>query len=96
MLTEEITIRVDAAAAKLYREASEQDRLKFDLWLNLHLKDAIRSLHSREMNAPAVEEAKNDQPSFEAIIAKLRELRRGNTLGKDLTIPDLIDESRRF
>ena len=43
MRKEEITIRVDAATAKLYREASEQDRRKLDLLLSSRLHDAFRS-----------------------------------------------------
>lgn len=58
MLTEEITIRVDPNAAKAYREASEQDRLKYDLLLSLRLQDAVRPSGSleeflRELSAKA-------------------------------------------
>ncbi|MDX1943784.1 MAG: hypothetical protein SFU86_00130 [Pirellulaceae bacterium] len=42
MSTEEITIRVDADAAKAYRAASEQQRKKLDLLLSLRIQDAIR------------------------------------------------------
>lgn len=48
MLTEEITIRVDPAAAKAYREASEQERLKYDLLLSLRLQDVVRPSGSLE------------------------------------------------
>jgi hypothetical protein len=41
MNTEEITIRVDSEAARGYREASEQDRRKFDLLLSLRLHDVL-------------------------------------------------------
>lgn len=41
MQTEEITIRVDAEAARAYREAPEQDRRKLDLLLSLRLHDAL-------------------------------------------------------
>ncbi|HEX5701306.1 MAG TPA: hypothetical protein VFX77_11705 [Rubrobacter sp.] len=37
MDTREITIRVDAEAAKVYAEASEEEREKIDLLLSLHL-----------------------------------------------------------
>ena len=42
MQTEEITIRVDAEAARAYRAASEQDRRKFDILLSLRLHDAMQ------------------------------------------------------
>jgi hypothetical protein len=37
MDTREITIRVDAEAAKVYAAASEEERKKIDLLLSLHL-----------------------------------------------------------
>ena len=43
MATDEITIRVDAEAAKVYRSASEEDRRKLDVLLSLRLLDATRS-----------------------------------------------------
>jgi hypothetical protein len=42
MQAEEITIRVDAEAARAYRSATEQDRRKLDLLLSLRLHDALR------------------------------------------------------
>ncbi len=42
MQPEEITIRVDAEAARAYREASQQERRKLDVLLSLRLHDAIR------------------------------------------------------
>ena len=42
MQSEEITIRVDADAARAYRAASEQDRRKLDVLLSLRLHDALR------------------------------------------------------
>lgn len=41
MPTEEITIRVDAQAARAYRSATEQERRKLDILLNLRLHDAL-------------------------------------------------------
>jgi prevent-host-death family protein len=41
---------------------------------------------------PPVEEQKD----VHQIIAEMRALRRGNTLGKGLSIRDLVDEGRRF
>ena len=42
MLTEEITIRVDSAAAHAYRTVSEDERRKLDLLLSLRLHDTLR------------------------------------------------------
>jgi len=42
MQTEEITIRVDSEAARAYRAASEQERRKLDLLLDLRLRDALQ------------------------------------------------------
>ena len=58
--TEEITIRVDAEAARAYRSASEQERHKLDLLLSLRLHDALHtngSLHEfmRDLNRKAQE-----------------------------------------
>ena len=41
MPTEEITIRFEPHAARAYREASEQERLKLELLLSLRLQDAL-------------------------------------------------------
>jgi hypothetical protein len=46
MQTEEITIRVDAQAAKTYRAATEQERRKLDLLLSLRLQDALSATGS--------------------------------------------------
>lgn len=43
MKDEEITIRVDPEAARIYRSASDELRMKLDLLLSLRLKDAVRS-----------------------------------------------------
>ena len=48
MKTEEITIRVDAKAARAYRSASDEDRRKLNLLLSLRLTDAARSTGSLE------------------------------------------------
>jgi len=40
---EEITIRVDAEAARAYREAPDEQRRKLDLLMNLRLHDALRA-----------------------------------------------------
>ena len=43
--------------------------------------------------APPPEKARKD---VKRVIEEMKELRRGNTLGKGLSIRDLIDEGRRF
>jgi hypothetical protein len=60
MQTEEITIQVDTEAARAYRAASEQERRKLDLLLNLRLHDALGSSGSlgdlmRELSRKAQE-----------------------------------------
>lgn len=45
------------------------------------------------MLTPPPDEAAKDVTS---VIAELKALRRGNTLGKGVTIRDLIEEGRRF
>lgn len=42
---------------------------------------------------PPPEEARKD---VKQVIGEMKALRRGNTLGKGVTIRDLIDEGRRF
>ncbi|HLJ12046.1 MAG TPA: type II toxin-antitoxin system prevent-host-death family antitoxin [Planctomycetaceae bacterium] len=42
---------------------------------------------------PPPEEARKD---VKAVIGEMKALRRGNTLGKGVTIRDLIEEGRRF
>jgi hypothetical protein len=41
MQTEEITIRVDADAARAYRATADEDRKKLDLLLSLRLSEAL-------------------------------------------------------
>lgn len=36
------------------------------------------------------------RPDVRAVIEELKAFRKGNTLGKDLTIREMIDEGRRF
>ena len=42
-MTEQITVSVDADVANAYRLASDADRRKLDLLVNLRLRDATRS-----------------------------------------------------
>ncbi len=53
MNTKVITIRVDAETARMYESASESDRQKLDLLLNLKLRDAMNK-------KPALEEIMNN------------------------------------
>lgn len=39
---------------------------------------------------------KEHQPDLHEVIRAMKKLRKGNCLGKDMTIRDLIDEGRRF
>ena len=41
-MSEQITVSVDADVANAYRTASEDDRRKLDLLVNLRLRDATR------------------------------------------------------
>lgn len=45
------------------------------------------------MLTPPPQEARKD---VKAVIGEIKALRRGNTLGKGVTIRDLIEEGRRF
>ena len=42
-MAEQITVSVDSEVAKLYRSASDNDRRKLDLLVNLRLRDATES-----------------------------------------------------
>lgn len=45
-MTDQITVSVDTEVAAAYRMASETDRRKYDLLVNLKLRDATRSKSS--------------------------------------------------
>ena len=45
-MTDTITIAVDPDLADAYRAASDQDRRRLDLFLNLRLRDVIRTAES--------------------------------------------------
>jgi len=49
--------------------------------------------HAVAMLVPAGDER---EPDVRAVVQKMRELRKGVTLGPDLTIRQLIEEGRRF
>ena len=42
-MAEQMTVSVDSEVAKLYRSASDHDRRKLDLLVNLRLRDATES-----------------------------------------------------
>ena len=42
-MAEQITVSVDSEVARLYRSASDHDRRKLDLLVNLRLRDATES-----------------------------------------------------
>lgn len=46
MAVEQITVSVDPEVAAAYRSASQQDRRKLDLLVNLRLRDATRAKSS--------------------------------------------------
>jgi hypothetical protein len=48
MATEKITIEVDAATARLYEAASEQERRKIDALLDLKLNEVVTSTRPLE------------------------------------------------
>ena len=45
-MAEQITVSVDSDVAKLYRSASDDERRKLDLLVNLRLRDATESRKS--------------------------------------------------
>jgi hypothetical protein len=45
-MSDQITVSVDANVANAYRSASDEDRRKLDLLVNLRLRDATRSQES--------------------------------------------------
>ena len=45
-MPEQITVSVDPDLADMYRSASDNERRKLDLIINLHLRDAIESKKS--------------------------------------------------
>jgi len=46
MIAEQITVSVDADVADAYRSASDEERRKLDLLVNLRLREATRSKSS--------------------------------------------------
>ena len=61
MDTREITIRVDAEAAKVYAAASEEEREKIDLWLSLRLSQVTGSSPPLEQVMREISEAAQER-----------------------------------
>ena len=47
-MTDQITVSVDADVAAMYRSASEDDRLRLDMLIDLHLREAMAVRHSEK------------------------------------------------
>lgn len=58
--------------------------------------EEIRITRNGRHVARLVPEPSEDVPDIKAVIAEIREFRKGHRLGDDLTIRQLIDEGRRF
>ena len=71
-------------------EEARQRGLSLDAYV---LQTVLQQKGSND--APTIDEAEKRRKREEAA-ASIRELRKGVTLGPDLTIRDLIDEGRRF
>jgi prevent-host-death family protein len=58
--------------------------------------EEIRITRNGRPIARLVPESAEEAPDIKAVIAEMREFRKGHRLGDDLTIRQLIDEGRRF
>lgn len=58
--------------------------------------EEIRITRNGRPVARLVPESAEAAPDIKAVIAEMREFRKGHRLGDDLTIRQLIDEGRRF
>ena len=47
-MTDQITVSVDADVAAMYRSASEDDRLRLDMLIDLHLREAMAVRNSEK------------------------------------------------
>jgi hypothetical protein len=70
-----------------------QEARKKGLSLDAYLLEAV--LQQDRSDGDAADSAEKRRKREQAA-ASIRELRKGNVLGPDLTIRDLIDEGRRF
>lgn len=86
-----MTIRLDWPPEIVGRLAEEARRK--GLKLDDYLLQAV--LGQQDARDAAAEEAELSRRRQEAA-ASIRELRKGNVLGTDLTVRDLIEEGRRF
>lgn len=71
MDTREITIRVDAKAAKVYAAASEEERGKIDLLLSLRLSEVTGSAESLEQVMRETSKAAQDRGLTEEKLVEL-------------------------
>ncbi len=85
-----MTVQLDwppEVVARLTEEARKKG-----LSLDAYILDVVRT---SEVNGnPGADPGKHRKR--EQAVASIRELRKGNVLGPDLTIRDLIEEGRRF
>ncbi len=58
--------------------------------------EEIRITRNGRPVARLIPESAEEAPDIKAVIAEMREFRKGHHLGDDLTIRQLIDEGRRF
>ncbi|MBL8233757.1 MAG: hypothetical protein JNL98_34990 [Bryobacterales bacterium] len=86
-----MTVQLDWPPEVVQR-LTEQARQK-GLSLDVYLLRTV--LETAPNGGPASDDAQR-QRSREEAGRSIRELRKGNVLGADLTIRDLIDEGRRF
>jgi hypothetical protein len=87
-----MTVQIDWPPDVVQR-LTEEARQK-GLSLDDYLLQAVLQDRNRPGAAPADDVAK--QHAREEAGRRIRELRKGNILGPDLTIRDLIEEGRRF
>jgi hypothetical protein len=70
-----------------------EEARKKGLSLDAYLLEAV--LHQKSANGSALDDAEKRRRREQAA-ASIREQRKGNILGPDLTIRDLVEEGRRF
>jgi prevent-host-death family protein len=58
--------------------------------------EEIRITRNGRPVARLVPETTEESPDIKAVIAEIREFRKGRRLGDDLTIRQLVEEGRRF
>ena len=86
-----MTIDLDLPPEVISRltEQAKQSGLSLDRYIaQALLRDSPTGANGKDEN--------NDQQSREAAGRSIRQLRRGNVLGPELTVRDIIEEGRRF